>query len=32
MGIVANLDYSQYLRVSFDVYNERYEGAYPNLR
>lgn len=29
---VANLDYSQYLRVSFDVYNERYEGAYPNLR
>lgn len=32
MGIVANLDYNQYLRVSFDVYNERYEGAYPNLR
>lgn len=29
---VANLDYNQYLRVSFDVYNERYEGAYPNLR
>lgn len=29
---VANLDYSQYLRVSFDVYNERYEGACPNLR
>ena len=32
MGIVANLDYNQYLRVSFDVYNERYEGSYPNLR
>lgn len=29
---VANLDYNQYLRVSFDVYNERYEGSYPNLR
>lgn len=29
---VANLDYNQYLRVSFDVYNERYEDAYPNLR
>ena len=29
---VANLDYNQYLRVTFNVYNERYEGAYPNLR
>lgn len=29
---VANLDYNQHLRVSFDVYNERYEDAYPNLR
>lgn len=29
---VANLDYNQYLRVSFDVYNERYEDSYPNLR
>lgn len=32
MGIVANLDYNQYLRVSFDMYNERYEGSYPDLR
>ena len=29
---VANLDYNQYLRVTFNVYNERYEGDYPNLR
>lgn len=29
---VANLDYGQYLRITFNVYNERYEGAYPNLR
>ena len=29
---VANLDYNQYLSVTFNVYNERYEGAYPNLR
>lgn len=29
---VANLDYGQYLRITFNVYNERYEGSYPNLR
>lgn len=29
---VANLDYNQYLRITFNVYNERYEGSYPNLR
>nr|DAL42288.1 MAG TPA_asm: hypothetical protein [Caudoviricetes sp.] len=29
---VANLDYDQYLRITFNVYNERYEGSYPNLR
>ena len=32
MTVLATLQYNQYLTLTFESYNERYEGSYPNLR
>ena len=32
MSEIAVLKYNEYMLLHFDVYNERYEGQYPNLR
>ena len=32
MTVLATLTYNPYLMLTFESYNERYEGSYPNLR
>ena len=32
MTVLATLPYNQYLILTFESYNERYEGSYPNLK
>lgn len=32
MATIATLTYNQYLKMTVESYNERYEGEYPNLR
>ncbi len=32
MSVIATLTYSENLQVIFDIYSEKYEGTYPNLK
>ena len=32
MTVLATLPYNEYLTLTFESYNERYEGSYPDLR